>query len=104
MRSNASAHATERDACRFAASTPVEAEMIERLGLDNASPAELALSSQPTRANYLVIQPSTSVWHLPDRRFQPPAFVAWQSPVTLRLCLALLLRPERRTRPRSMDG
>lgn len=56
MRSNASAQATERDACRFAANTPVEAKMIERLGLDNASPAELALSSQPTRAKYLVIQ------------------------------------------------
>lgn len=45
MRSNASAQATERDACRFAASTPVEAETSERLGLDNASPAELAFRS-----------------------------------------------------------
>lgn len=38
------------------ASTPVEAAIIERLGLGNASPAELALSSQPNRAKYLVIQ------------------------------------------------
>lgn len=45
----------ECDACKFAARTPVEAEMIERLGLDNASPAELPFSSQPTRAKYLVI-------------------------------------------------
>lgn len=52
MRSNASAQATERDACRFAESIPVEVAMIERLGVDNASPAELAPSSQPNRAKY----------------------------------------------------